>query len=449
MSVRSALAPRDPGGTRFLLYPQPPFLPGFEDGERVWVSPAPGTVQPGPSDDRMYAVYPLDKLHTYGTPLGPDGGKYAPPWRGPAYPPAMPDADGHFDHIEPGTPEFEQAHLYGAARFVLDIWEGYFGEPINWHFGGLYDRMELVIMPRFRNATMGYGFLEIGGYQLTDGAYWPFSLNFDVIGHEIGHSIIYPIVGLPNPEILHNDYYGFHESAADLVGLIASLHFDTVIGQLMAQTRGNLYALNELNRFGELTGHHQIRIASNTASLADFVDGWSDEHDLGQPLTGAVFDTLVDIFHELLVERGVISVDMEDLSDALEEDPDYEPVMQAIFDEAYAREPVAMTQTLVDARDHVGLYLAAAFRMLTPDLRYVDVGNALLDADREVTGGRYVEIIYDNLERRGIFGIPVGPRIGEPDEHSHMFSDRTAVPARFHRRRRKLSYRDRYHLARR
>lgn len=428
MSARSVSAPRDAGGTRFLLFPQPPFLPGFEDGEVVEVSPPAGTVGPGPSDDRMYAVYPVDKRLTYGTRIGPRGEKYRPPWRGPAYPPALPGPGGHFDHLEPGTPEFEQAHLYGAARFVLDVWEGYFGERIDWHFGGLYERIELVIMPRFNNATMGYGFLEIGGYRLTDGAYWPFSLNFDVIGHEIGHSIIYPIVGLPHPRILHQDYYGFHEAAADLVGLIASLHFDSVIGRVMEQTRGNLYALNELNRFGELTGHHQIRIASNTASLIDFVRGWEDEHDLGQPLTGAVFDILVDVFHEFMVERGVIGMHVEELSDALEEDPDYHRVMQGLFDDAYAQDPVGMTEALLEARDIVGLCLAAAFRMLTPDLSYRDVGEALLAAEEQVTGGKWHGIVWENLARRGIFHVPVGPRLKPPDEDSHMVSPRTEVP---------------------
>ena len=434
------------GGTRFLLYPQPPFLAGFEDGERVRISPLAGTVGPGPADERMYSVYPLDKLVTYGTPQAPYGVPFAPPWLGPSHQPAMPDADGHFDHLEPGTPQFECAHLYGASRFVLDIWEGYFGERINWHFGEFHQRMELVIMPRFNNATMGYGFLEIGGYELTDGDYWPFSLNFDVIGHEIGHSIIYPIVGLPTPDTLYNDYYGFHESAADLVGIIASLHFNSVVRNIMETTRGNIYALNELNRFGELTANHQIRIASNTTTLAEFVDGWTDEHDLGQPLTGAVFDILVDVFHELLVERGVISVHVEDLSDALEEDPDYELVMQALFDRVYAREPEAVTAALLDARDHIGLYLAATFRQLSPQLRYFDVASALLVAERQVTDGRYAEIVRENLARRGLFDIPVGPRLSPPDENSHAFSARTVVP--HGPCGRKTSYWERYQIGR-
>src|SRR5690349_7665572 len=70
-SRRLAQPMREPVGTRFLLFPQPPFLEGFEQGEHILVSPPAGTVGPGPSDDRMYAIYPVDKLETYGTLLGP------------------------------------------------------------------------------------------------------------------------------------------------------------------------------------------------------------------------------------------------------------------------------------------------------------------------------------------------------------------------------------------
>lgn len=415
-------------GTRFLLYAQPPFLEGFGEPEAVEVSSPAGSVGPGPSDERMYAVYPHDKHVTYGTVIGPNGQKYSPPWTGTAYDPALPDQNGHFDHLEPGTPQFEMAHLYGSIRFVLDIWEGYFDQPINWHFGDRFERMELMIMPRFPNATMGYGFMEIGGYTLDSGEYRPFSLNFDVLGHEVGHSIIYPIVGLPDPELVSNDYYGFHESAADLVGLIASLHFDSVVDDVLQSTSGNLYALNKFNRMGELTRNDQIRVASNTSTLWDFVDGWDDEHDLGQPLTAALFDTMVDLFHESLKARGLISEEMENLSDALEDSSDYEAILQGDFDKVYARHPEEMRQAFLEARDFVGTYLATTFSKLTPQLHYRDVAESLIEAEEEISGGRYAELLGYNLMRRGIGQVPVGPRLTPPDEESHAFSIRTEVP---------------------
>ena len=160
---------RRSSGTKFRLFPQPPFLAGFEEPEIVRVSPPAGTVGPGPSDDRMYVVDPIGKSRPYGTPIGRYGELYLPPWDGPVYPPACPDADGHFDHLQVGTPEFEAAHLYGTARYVLDIWEGYFGRPIEWHFRDFFDRMELILLPGLDNATMGYGFMEVGGYTVDTG----------------------------------------------------------------------------------------------------------------------------------------------------------------------------------------------------------------------------------------------------------------------------------------
>ena len=42
-----------PEGTKFKLYPQPPFLEEYEEPETVYVSSPAGTVGVGPSDERM------------------------------------------------------------------------------------------------------------------------------------------------------------------------------------------------------------------------------------------------------------------------------------------------------------------------------------------------------------------------------------------------------------
>lgn len=417
-------------GTRFKLFPQPPFLAGFEEPETVWVSPPAGSLGPGPSDDWMYVVHPVGKSIPYGTPVGRGGELYLPPWDDPVHSPALPDEYGHFDYLEPGTPEFEAAHLYGVARFVLDIWEGYFGRPIRWHFRDFFDRMELSILPGLNNATMGYGFMEVGGYETDTGEYRPFSLNFDIIAHEIGHSIIYEEVGLPSPHAQSGEYYGFHESAADLVALISSLHFDSVVDHVLEHTRGNLYTLNKLNRIGELSQHEQIRAAANVAMLSDFAHGWVDEHALAQPLTGAMFDIFVDMFHESLLERGLISSELEELSDRLEDSPEYESIMQPLFDEAFEKDPEGFRETLEDTRDIVARHLATAWTHLSPDhLDYEDVGRLLLQVDLEATGGQYQRQIDGNFSYRNIGSTVVGPRLSAPTADSHSFSVRTTSPA--------------------
>src|SRR5512146_1719433 len=107
--ARAALAQ---SGTRFRLFPQSPSLKAYRNPETVWVSPQPGTIGPGPSDDRMYVIDAIDKQH-YEYP-------YLPPHRGRKRPPVFPDRDGHFDYLRVDEPGFRSAHMYGAVRRVLD-----------------------------------------------------------------------------------------------------------------------------------------------------------------------------------------------------------------------------------------------------------------------------------------------------------------------------------------
>jgi hypothetical protein len=441
-------------GTRFRLFPQAPFLAPFHHPETVRVSSPAGSVGPGPADARMYVIDPIGKPMAYGLAEDRRGNRtyLVPPWQGPVFPPALPDAQGHFDHIAVDSPEFEAAHLFGAVRRTLDVWEGYFGHPIEWHFARDFDRLEIVIQRNLmENAFMGYGFLEVGIHLDPDGTIEPFTLNLDVVAHEVGHCIIYAMVGVPDPGTADAEYYGFHESAADLTALITALHFDTVTDELLATTHGNLYTLNVVNRIAELSSNQQIRLAANPLTLLDFVAGWSDEHALAQPLTGAVFDIFVDIFHEELVARGLITHRQEDLSDLLLESPDYHKIIQPVFDEAYASAPEGFRAALVAARDVVGAYLAETWRRLSPDnLGYADVGRTLLAVDRTLSGGRFRSIITDNLRWRAIGEVRIGPRLKPPDPESHFDLPRVFVPPRRPHPRlgRRLSYRERYELAR-
>ncbi|TGV72909.1 hypothetical protein EN788_72720, partial [Mesorhizobium sp. M2D.F.Ca.ET.145.01.1.1] len=90
-------------------------------------------------------------------------------------------------------------------------------------------------------------------------------------------------------------------------------------------------------------------------------------HALSQPLTGAVFDILVDVFHESLVARGLISPEAENLADLAEIDPAAELPIQEVFDRDFARNPEGFVEALLDARDIVGTYLAETLWALAPD----------------------------------------------------------------------------------
>ena len=65
-------------GTRFKLYPQPGFLDDFGVPETVYISSPAGTIGPGPSDLRIYTVYPVGKPTPYGIAPSPQGNRTYP-----------------------------------------------------------------------------------------------------------------------------------------------------------------------------------------------------------------------------------------------------------------------------------------------------------------------------------------------------------------------------------
>jgi hypothetical protein len=413
-------------GTLFRLFPQTPTGETSMPAEIIEVSPPVGSLGPGPSDDRMYVIFPVEKPREYGMHEDDKGYPYVylPPWDGALYEPATPDEDGNFlqyDDID--DPRFHAAHTYASIRFTLDVWERYYGRPIEWYFREYYDQAEVVIIPEFENAQIGRGFIEVGtDVNKKDGSLSPFSLNFDVIAHEIGHGILFSEIGEPAPEKETAEYLGFQESSADIVSMIAILHFDSVIDEVLESTSGNLYMANHLNRFAETSPVGQIRMASNNLKLSDFSAGWKDSHRLAQPLTGAVFDILVDIFHEELVRVGAISASLEEISDRLEGTPEYEAQLQDDFERAYAAYPELFRESLLYARDALATLLIDTWARLSPDyFNYTDVYRAMLKADRAVFDGLYHDIIDVNFKWRHIGSATVGPQLpkDKDDEPGH------------------------------
>jgi hypothetical protein len=437
-------------GTRFRLFPRPPFIHPGRPPEVISIATPPGMVGPGPSDGRLYLIDPIGKRRPYGVNPGPYGTPFIelPPWRSAIHPPVLPDAEGHFDHLPIGTPEFAKAHVFGTISFVLDVWERYFGRPIPWHFARNFDRLEVVMLPDFDNSHVGWGFMEVGSYHETDGPPLPFALNFDVVAHETGHLIIYSTIGVPSRASERGEYFGFQESAADTTAMVAALHFDSMVEHLLEDTHGNLYTYNELDRFAELSATEQIRLASNSVKLSQFAAGWDDEHELSQPLTGALFDILVDIFQENLVERGLIGRDVADLTKLVENRPEYAATIQPVFDAAYPGQREGFRAALIEARDYLGVALAETWKRLSPDFfNYEEVAAVLLAVDRALSGGRYRNEMIESFVWREIGRVKVGPRLSPPDESSHAFSARTLVPE-MRRRMPKMSFRERALLAR-
>jgi hypothetical protein len=303
-------------GTRFLLFPA-----YFENipAEIITVAMPAGSIGPGPSDPTIYVANARDKKTPYDPPT------YIPPYAGATFAPALPDAGGNFDHIPPEAPQFLAAHLYGTVRHSLDVWHRYLKRHIVWWHVNEHPQIELIPVVRWQNAQSGPGFLETGLWPDETGELQPFALNFDVIAHETGHTMLFSLIGVPRPEMIGVPFLAFHESFSDLVALIGVLHFDSVIEHLLRETNGNLYVLNVANRLGETSVHSQLRLASNEATMADVADitltpdgRWLDakglgrnQHAIAEPLTGAIFDVLVELFQDRLASDGVIPPELD------------------------------------------------------------------------------------------------------------------------------------------
>lgn len=347
-------------GTRFWIYPQPPFIQGYEQPDRVWLALSRDEIRSGPSDMLMYVADPLFDKQPYGNTR-------LPPFEGQKRQPAKPGPDRHFDNLDPTSRTFLGVHAYACVHFVLDIWRSYLGRPVRWFFDQNFPRLEIVPLVEWENAQAGYGFLELG-YSTVAGVRRPYALNFDTIAHEVGHLISLSEIGVPTGVTREADFFPFSEAFSDAVSLISFLHFDSAIDRLLRRTNGNLLLYNELNRFAETSPETQIRLATNFRRMSEVT---AEVHDRALPFLGAVFDSIIEIYHRQLVENGcadprLLDVDLRELTrDEFDE-------FRELTEDAFRNRPLFFKLALIFARDAVGEALAKALRTLDANTLRMD-----------------------------------------------------------------------------
>ncbi|GGH23494.1 hypothetical protein GCM10007036_29290 [Alsobacter metallidurans] len=395
-------------GTLFRLFPQA--TDSYPEPELIEVSRPAGTVGPGPSDDRLIVVDAVDKV-PYDPPLT------LPPFRGAVRPPAWPDQNGDFAWIPIDTEQFLQAHLYGCVRLSVDVWEKYLGRTVRWMDLIGRERLELVPLVEWANAQSGPGFMEMGCQVNNEGEMRLFCLNADVIAHETGHTVLFAELGTPAQDRLTGEFLAFHESLSDMTALLTALHFETVLDRVLTQTNGNMYVANDSNKIGELSSTQQIRVADNTTRMSDLAGlrlaasgDWIDPsgqgrnaHALAQPLTGALFDFLVDLYQDNLVTRGVIAPDDDARGWDRDEVDAAMATLAATFGNRYETLRGDFREALVDARDTVGFVLGAMVdRVDIDDLSFGEVAGVLLEVTSELVGLYAADMLAENLRWREI-----------------------------------------------
>jgi len=383
-------------GTRFRIFPQSRHLAAFKEPETLYVSVSPNAIKPGPTDDRFYVLDAIDKK-----PYGENNGR-VDPYSGHHNPPLKPGPDRHFDHFDVGSRDFLVATMYATVRRVLDIWEGYFERRLEWHFSRHFERLELVPLIKWDNAQSGYGFLEFGYNRIRPGVpdfTKPHCENFDVLAHELGHSFIFSEIGIPDPVTRTLEYGGHHEAAGDLVAIVAALHFDKVVSHLLESSRGNLFTANALSRLGDVSESKEVRKAFNDETMRTVS---AEEHELSQPMTGALFDIFVEVFQKGLVKKGLITQKLADQSSHEPDDNIDDRAIQAAFNEAYSGNKAGFKKALLEARDYLGELLARTWTGMSPHcFTYSAVGQKLLSVDRQM-GGHHQETIRSCFQWREI-----------------------------------------------
>jgi hypothetical protein len=394
-------------GTRFLIYPKPRVVAGFDKPRLVHVDVRPGSLRPGPSGRRLYVVdargkEPYRDLAT---------GDYV--WR-PPYPrtmlrfrPVAPDAQGHFDWVAPRTREFSQAALYATVATVMAIWEHYLGRRLAWGVPGGPRRLELIpkVTRLGDNAWSGDGYVECG-FAHRDPRQ-PYAEDFDVVAHEVGHHFLKRVIGKAPPgrrEFVHKSH---EEASADLVSLVAVLHFDYVVARVLEQTRGKLYSVNLLSEIGQYrrgrSGRWPGRLYFHDRTLravrAAVREG--DRYTYAQPFLGAAFEILVEIYESHLVRRGLICAELARRS--TQATATHHPAIRRAFATRYRLNPDGFAEALGEATADFARLLALAWRTTRrTGVTFSKVAANLLAADRRLYRCRYEPAIRRAFRRRKI-----------------------------------------------
>lgn len=337
----------------------------------------------------MYVADPLFDKEPYGlTGL--------PPFRGPERRIVRAGPDRHFDSLDPRSRDYLGAHAYACIHFVLDAWRNYLAKPPRWFFSDVFPRLEIVPFVQWNNAHAGFGFIELGCSE-AGGMQSPYALNFDTIAHEIGHLITLSQMGIPGNLVREADFFPFSEAISDSISLISFLHFDSAIDRLLRRTKGNLLLYNELNRFAETSPETQIRLATNFRRMSEVT---SEAHDRSLPFLGAIFDTIVGLYHRGLVDGGLadhrlLSVDLRDLT---QDDLTWFAQTTAA---TFRDRPLFFKLALTRARDQVGAAIGAALHRLDPDtMSLQDAALAIIAAADTQAAGQ----LEENFAWREIIG---------------------------------------------
>lgn len=236
-------------------------------------------------------------------------------------PPILPDANGDFLFDPPDTTViydiyaenprptledqvFDGVHTYAVVRKVVTMYQQLLRKRLFWQWNSETNREPIKVYPHA-------GFAKSAYYDRTDQALKFFYVFFydkppvfncrslDLVAHETGHAILDAFQpGWLPPEQVFIETAALHESFGDLTAIFLILSQMDLVEYIIAETKADLhYQKNILavwsEQLGEIIPIGGTRSAANELKMSDADFSY---HDLSRVFTGAVYDTLSDIF---------------------------------------------------------------------------------------------------------------------------------------------------------
>jgi hypothetical protein len=342
-------------------------------------------------------IFPQDPLVGPPRPHQVEASHIGPDLRGdralvvdPGRPRAVPDERGNY-LFEPDTDAFAQVHSLVITDETLHMFEGYAGHRIPWAFRG-----QLEVHPHKQegqnayysrwDAATNFFYFDSPGLGTTVRT----SQSADVVSHETGHAVL---DGL-RPGYLNSwdsETSAFHEAFGDMAAMLLNLRDPQNRFRILEQTGGDLSRPSILSGLGEQFGkalrldnddpgddeREYLRTALNDFKYrppAELPPGRGGDqrltrepHSFSRIFSGAFYDLLAGLYRQEAAS-GV--------------DPD----------EALRR--AGETGGRILAR---GLELAPA-----TSARYGEMARALIQADRQLHGGRHEELLGQVFAGRDI-----------------------------------------------
>ena len=227
------------------------------------------------------------------------------------------------------------------------------------------------------------------------------ALNFDAIAHETGHLVLFGIMGVPRSAARRRTSSSPITRPSPISSRSSASFISTPRSTACSAHAGNLLLMNELDRFAELSDEKQVRMFNHSLKIPDV---GSEIHDLARPFSGALFDSLIEIYQILLVERGLTDLDPREVEDLRAEltSSDIEEAF-AITSEEYAFRHFEVKAALAEARDIVGEMLVRSWRDQNPDdLSLAGAAEALVAAAATGRGRRFADRVRGNFAWRGV-----------------------------------------------